>query len=133
MCNGTVALEIAIRALGLSGEVIVPSFSFVATAHALAWQEITPIFCDVDPHTHNLDPDRTYPPALFTTATRDDRVHPGHARKMVARMRELGLDVLYYENTEGGHGGSANNEQRAYNSALVFEFLWRHLTPQDDG
>ncbi|HEX7624669.1 MAG TPA: aminotransferase class I/II-fold pyridoxal phosphate-dependent enzyme [Anaeromyxobacteraceae bacterium] len=58
MCNGTVALEIAIRALGLKGEVIVPSFTFVATAHALQWQEITPIFCDVDPRTHTLDPDR---------------------------------------------------------------------------
>ena len=56
MCNGTLALEIAIRALGLTGEVIVPSFTFVATAHALQWQEITPVFCDVDPATHNLDP-----------------------------------------------------------------------------
>lgn len=56
MCNATVALEIAIRALGLTGEVIVPSFTFVATAHALQWQEITPVFCDVDPATHNLDP-----------------------------------------------------------------------------
>lgn len=56
MCNGTVALEIAIRALGLTGEVIVPSFTFVATAHALAWQEIQPVFCDVDARTHNLDP-----------------------------------------------------------------------------
>ena len=49
MCNGTVALEIAIRALGMKGEVIVPSFTFVATAHALQWQEITPVFCDIDP------------------------------------------------------------------------------------
>ncbi len=56
MCNGTVALEIAIRALGLTGDVIVPSFTFVATAHALQWQEITPVFCDVDPETHTLDP-----------------------------------------------------------------------------
>jgi dTDP-4-amino-4,6-dideoxygalactose transaminase len=56
MCNGTVALEIAIRALGLKGDVIVPSFTFIATAHALQWQEITPVFCDVDPETHNLDP-----------------------------------------------------------------------------
>ena len=56
MCNGTVALEIAIRALGLQGEVIVPAFTFIATAHALQWQEITPVFCDVDPRTHNLDP-----------------------------------------------------------------------------
>jgi dTDP-4-amino-4,6-dideoxygalactose transaminase len=56
MCNGTVALEVAIRALELRGEVIVPSFTFVATAHALQWQEITPVFCDIDPHTHTLDP-----------------------------------------------------------------------------
>ncbi len=58
MVNGTVALEIAIRASGLSGEVIVPSFTFVATAHALQWQQITPVFCDIDPRTHNLDPNR---------------------------------------------------------------------------
>jgi dTDP-4-amino-4,6-dideoxygalactose transaminase len=58
MCNGTVALEIAIRAAGLGGEVIVPPFTFVATAHALQWQEITPVFCDVDPRTHNIDPAR---------------------------------------------------------------------------
>lgn len=57
MCNGTVALEIAIRAVGLSGEVIVPSYSFIATAHALSWQGITPVFADIDPITHTLDPD----------------------------------------------------------------------------
>lgn len=56
VCNATVALEIAIRALDLRGEVIIPSFTFVATAHALQWQEITPVFCDVDPLTHNIDP-----------------------------------------------------------------------------
>lgn len=56
MCNGTVALEIAIRSLGLTGEVIVPSFTFIATAHALQWQEITPVFCDIDPRTHTIDP-----------------------------------------------------------------------------
>lgn len=67
MCNATVALEIAIRALGLHGEVIVPSFTFVATAHALQWQEITPVFCDVDPATHNLDPARVE--ALITPRT----------------------------------------------------------------
>ena len=57
MCNGTIALEIAIRALELKGEVIVPSYTFVATAHALHWQEITPVFTDIDPQTHNLDPE----------------------------------------------------------------------------
>ncbi len=56
MCNATVALEIVIRSLGLTGEVIVPSFTFIATPHALQWQEITPVFCDVDPQTHNIDP-----------------------------------------------------------------------------
>lgn len=57
MCNGTIALEIAIRALGMTGEVILPSYTFVATAHALHWQGITPVFADIDPLTHNLDPD----------------------------------------------------------------------------
>jgi len=56
MCNGTIALEIAIRALELKGEVILPSFTFIATAHSLQWQEITPVFCDIDPRTHHLDP-----------------------------------------------------------------------------
>jgi dTDP-4-amino-4,6-dideoxygalactose transaminase len=56
MCNATVALEIATRALGLSGEVIMPSYTFVATAHALQWQQITPVFADIDPRTHNIDP-----------------------------------------------------------------------------
>lgn len=57
ICNGTVALEIAIRALGLDGEVIVPSYTFISTAHALSWQGIVPVFADIDPCTHNLDPD----------------------------------------------------------------------------
>lgn len=56
MCNGTIALEIAIRATGMFGEVIVPSYTFVATAHALQWQGITPVFADIDPRTHTLDP-----------------------------------------------------------------------------
>lgn len=57
MCNATIALEIAIRALGLAGEVIIPSFTFIATAHSLQWQQITPVFCDIDPKTHNIDPE----------------------------------------------------------------------------
>jgi len=56
VCNATVALELASRALGLAGEVIVPAFTFVATAHALAWQSVTPVFCDIDPATHNISP-----------------------------------------------------------------------------
>ncbi len=58
MCNATIALEIAIRALGMRGEVIVPSFTFVASAHAIQWQEITPVFCDIDPQTLTIDPAR---------------------------------------------------------------------------
>ena len=58
MCNATVALEITIRAAGLSGEVIIPSFTFIATAHALQWQKITPVFCDIDPRNHMIDPSR---------------------------------------------------------------------------
>jgi len=58
MCNATIALEITIRALGMSGEVIVPSFTFIATPHSLQWQQITPVFCDIDPRTHSIDPDR---------------------------------------------------------------------------
>jgi dTDP-4-amino-4,6-dideoxygalactose transaminase len=57
-CNATIALEIAIRAAGLRGEVIIPSFTFIATAHALQWQEVTPVFCDIDPQTHTIDPAR---------------------------------------------------------------------------
>jgi dTDP-4-amino-4,6-dideoxygalactose transaminase len=56
MCNGTVALQVATHVLGLTGEVIVPSFTFIATAHALAWLGITPVFCDIDPQTHTIDP-----------------------------------------------------------------------------
>ena len=68
-----------------------------------------------------------YPRVLFTSSTRDDRVHPGHARKMVARMREQGHDVLYYENIEGGHGGAADNEQHALMQALQFAFFAKQL------
>jgi prolyl oligopeptidase len=75
----------------------------------------------------NASADRHYPPVLFITSTRDDRVHPGHARKTVALLREQGHDVSYYENIEGGHGAAADNEQRALKWALVFEFLWRKL------
>ncbi len=75
----------------------------------------------------NLKADVSYPEVLFTTSTRDDRVHPGHARKMAARMRAQGHPVLYWENIEGGHGGAANNEQRAHMQALELAYLWRQL------
>jgi prolyl oligopeptidase len=68
-----------------------------------------------------------YPKVLFTTSTRDDRVHPGHARKMAAKMLAQGHELLYYENIEGGHGGAADNEQRATLQALEYSYLWQQL------
>jgi prolyl oligopeptidase len=68
-----------------------------------------------------------YPRVLFTTSTRDDRVHPGHARKMAAALAAQQADVLYYENIEGGHGGAANNKQSAYMNALAYTFLLKQL------
>ncbi len=76
---------------------------------------------------HLFDPAKACPPTLFMTSTRDDRVHPGHARKMAAKMIDAGKDVLYYENTEGGHGGAANNAQAAHMHALIYTFLWQRL------
>jgi prolyl oligopeptidase len=75
----------------------------------------------------NVQENTKYPTVLFTTSTRDDRVHPGHARKMMARMEAQGHQVLYYENIEGGHGGSANNKQAAYMQALAYSFLRTQL------
>nr|WP_253849129.1 prolyl oligopeptidase family protein [Mycobacterium asiaticum] len=75
----------------------------------------------------NISGDRKYPPILMTTSTRDDRVHPGHARKMTVALEALGQPVWYYENIEGGHGGAADNEQLAFKSALSYSFLWRTL------
>ncbi|MFC4150480.1 prolyl oligopeptidase family protein [Micromonospora mangrovi] len=77
---------------------------------------------------HNVRRDVAYPPILLVTSTRDDRVHPAHARKMAARLREHGHEVTYYENVEGGHGAAANNEQRSFVWALTLEFLWQRLT-----
>jgi prolyl oligopeptidase len=78
---------------------------------------------------HNLDPDASYPPILFYTATSDDRVGPVQARKMAARMEAMGFpDVWFYENREGGHGAAADNKQSAHLHAAAFEFLWDRLT-----
>jgi prolyl oligopeptidase len=76
---------------------------------------------------HNVAKSAKYPRVLFTTSTRDDRVHPGHARKMVAKMKDQHHDVLYYENIEGGHGGAADNKQAAFMQALAYTFLWNEL------
>lgn len=75
----------------------------------------------------NVSEGKKYPKVLFTTSTRDDRVHPGHARKMMAKMESQGHPVWYYENIEGGHGGAANNRQSAFMQALAYTFLKQEL------
>ena len=75
----------------------------------------------------NISAQTDYPPVLITTSTRDDRVHPGHARKMTAALEAAGHRVWYYENIEGGHAGAADNAQTAFKSALSFSFLWQML------
>ncbi len=75
----------------------------------------------------NVDKDKKYPPVLFTTSTRDDRVHPGHARKMAALMESYGNPVYFYEYTEGGHSAGVTNKEVAFESALTFSFLWMNL------
>ena len=75
----------------------------------------------------NLSSGVDYPAVFFYTSTRDDRVHPGHARKMAARMKEMDQEIWYYENMEGGHGGSTTNDQLAYRLALAYTHLWTQL------
>ncbi|MFQ5608650.1 MAG: prolyl oligopeptidase family protein [Woeseiaceae bacterium] len=77
----------------------------------------------------NLRDDVEYPKVLFYTSTLDDRVHPGHARKMAAKLEEMGQDFFYYENIEGGHGGTANQEQLAMRTALEYAYFIRMLMP----
>jgi prolyl oligopeptidase len=76
---------------------------------------------------HNLKQGVKYPKVFFTTSTRDDRVHPAHARKMVAKMEDMGIDVLYYENIEGGHAGAADNTQAAELISMVYAYLMQQL------
>ncbi len=75
----------------------------------------------------NVRKDAAYPEAFFMTSTRDDRVHPGHARKMAAKMMEQGHPVLYFENTEGGHAAAADHGQKAKMTALEMSYLWKKL------
>jgi prolyl oligopeptidase len=82
---------------------------------------------------HNIDPSvESYPPMLVTTSTRDDRVHPAHARKMVKKLWDMGADkdwpIYYYENIEGGHGGAADAKQSAFMTSLAYDFLFSTLT-----
>jgi prolyl oligopeptidase len=77
-----------------------------------------------------VGPDRNYPPILLTTSARDDRVHPGHARKMAAKLQALGAKVFFHEPPEGGHAGAADNAHVAYNEALSYAFLRKTIAPE---
>ena len=76
---------------------------------------------------HNIVPNQNYPIVFFYTSTKDDRVHPGHARKMVAKMKKQGHHIHYYENIEGGHSAGANLKQQAKRSAMEFIYLHKVL------
>jgi len=124
MCNATVALEIAIRALDLKGEVIVPSFTFIATAHALQWQQITPVFCDIDQATHNIDPRKIE--ALITPRTTGILgVHlwgrPCEINELQAIAGRHNLKLLF----DAAHGLGCRYEGRSlggFGDAEVFSF-----------
>jgi prolyl oligopeptidase len=83
---------------------------------------------DYSPY-QNLKKGASYPKVLFYTSTLDDRVHPGHARKMAAALEDMGYDFYYYENMEGGHGGTANQDQLAMRTALEYTYFVRMLMP----
>ncbi len=124
MCNATIALEIVIRALGLKGEVIVPSFTFIATAHALQWQEITPVFCDVDPRTHNLDPNRVEQ-MLTPRTTGIIGVHlwgrPCNVEGLTEITRKRSLKLLF----DSAHAFGCSHQARmigGFGDAEVFSF-----------
>lgn len=81
---------------------------------------------------HQLKKEKVYPEFLLMTSSKDDRVHPAHARKMAAKMKTLGLNYLYYENTEGGHAASADFKQMARKYALIYTFLWDRLSDKQN-
>lgn len=124
MCNATIGLEITIRALGMTGEVIVPSFTFVATPHSLQWQQITPVFCDIDPATHSLDPDRVE--ALITPRTTGIiGVHlwgrPCDTDRLEEIARRRGLKLLF----DAAHAFACSHGGRmigGFGDAEVFSF-----------
>ena len=127
MCNATVALEIAIRALGFRGEVIVPSYTFVATAHALQWQEITPIFADIDPSSYNLDPgclDRLITPR--TTGIIGVHVfgRPCNTQAIETIARRHGLKVMY----DAAHALGCSHENKMIGGFGECEVLSFHAT-----
>ncbi|WP_166849458.1 prolyl oligopeptidase family protein [Isoptericola sp. BMS4] len=138
--GGLLAGNMLTRHPELFGAVViqVPLLDMKRYSHLLAGASWTAEYGDPDTDDwefirtfspyHLVDAARDYPPVLLTTSTKDDRVHPGHARKMAALLHAAGKDVTYYENVEGGHGGAANNAQAAHMSALAWTFLRDRLT-----
>lgn len=124
MCNATVALEVAIRAAGLAGEVIVPSFTFIATAHALQWQEITPVFCDIGPESYNIDPRRVE--EMITPRTTGIIGvhlwgHPCEVEALAEIARRRNLKLLY----DAAHAFGCSYKGRmigSFGDAEVFSF-----------
>ena len=143
MCNGTIALEIAIRALGLEGEVIVPSYTFIATAHALHWQAITPVFADIDPATHNLDP-AAVRRMITPRTTGIIGVHlwgrPAPVDELQAIADEHGLQLMFdaahaFDCSLGGRriGGFGRCEVLSFHATKVFNsFEGGAVTTDDD-
>jgi dTDP-4-amino-4,6-dideoxygalactose transaminase len=124
VCNGTIALELVIRALELQGEVIIPSFTFIATAHALQWQEITPVFCDIDPKTHTINPWRVE--SMITPRTSGIMgVHvwgqPCHVEMLAEIAEKHDLKLMFDASHAFGcsHGGKMIGN---FGSAEVFSF-----------
>lgn len=138
--GGLMAGNMLVRAPELFGAVViqVPLLDMKRYSHLLAGASWMAEYGDPDtgdwefirtfsPY-HLIDSAADYPPVILLTSTRDDRVHPGHARKFAAALATAGHDVTYYENIEGGHGGAADNAQAARMSALAYAFLWGRLT-----
>lgn len=124
MCNGTLALETAIRALGMTGEIIVPSFTFIATAHAVSWQGLTPVFADVDRKTHSLDP-ADVARRITPRTTGIIAVHlwgqPAATEELAALAKSRGLRLLF----DAAHGfGSGHHGKMigSFGDAEVFSF-----------
>jgi dTDP-4-amino-4,6-dideoxygalactose transaminase len=143
MCNGTVALEIAIRALGLKGEVIVPSYTFIATAHALHWQAITPVFADIDPLTHALDPEAVRR-AITPRTTGIIGVHlwgrPADIEGLQAIADEHGLQLMFdaahaFDCSYHGRkiGGFGRCEVLSFHATKVFNSFEGGAVVTDDG
>ena len=142
-CNGTVALELAVKAMGLTGEVIVPAYTFVATAHALTWLGMTPVFADIDPQTHNLDP-RSVERAITDRTTGIIGVHlwgrPAPVAELSAIADEFGLQLAFdaahaFGTSLGGRpiGGNGRAEVLSFHATKFFNTFEGGAVVTNDG